>query len=75
MPYVRKSFWKHYKDGMKYILHLDDAGCSKMLSGVADAYKKSHEKDFSFLDAEIIDACYNSPANANSVVQYAHDMT
>ena len=19
MPYVRKSFWKHYKDGLRYI--------------------------------------------------------
>ena len=24
VPYVRKSFWKHYKDGYKYILGIDD---------------------------------------------------
>ncbi len=24
VPYVRKSFWKHYKDGLKYIAHFDE---------------------------------------------------
>lgn len=42
---------------------------------VANAYKKSHKKDFSFLDVEIVDACYHAPAYADDVVQYAYDMT
>jgi ribonucleoside-triphosphate reductase len=25
VPYVRKSFWKHYKDGLIYLLGVDDA--------------------------------------------------
>ena len=26
VPYVRKSFWKHFRDGIKYIDNLDDVG-------------------------------------------------
>lgn len=32
VPYVRKSFYKHYKDGCKYIGNLDDDNLEKIIS-------------------------------------------
>ena len=75
VPYVRKSFWKHFNDGMKFILHLDDSGCKKMLDEIATAYKKATEKEFDYLNVEIANKCYSAPSNAKEVVEYANEMT
>lgn len=41
VPYVRKSFWKHYKDGLKYIAHeKEDKDWSYDHSIEDDRYKK-----------------------------------
>ena len=45
VPYVRKSFYKHYKDGMKYLkkMDIDTTIYNSSLSIVDDLYKKYEE--------------------------------
>lgn len=60
VPYVRKSFYKHYKDGCKYIGNLDNENIDKVVSyaikedlGIENDYFKE----------------------AKDIYQYAYDMT
>ena len=60
IPYVRKSFAKHYKDGLKYIARIDDIDCE--IVNMLD-----NAKDWSIDDSEYI--AYNK-----NVYDYAIDM-
>lgn len=62
VPYVRKSFWKHYKDGLKYIEKLSNNEFEKE-TYLADQYD--------IKDCSITDALYVY----NNAYQYATDMT
>ena len=66
VPYVRKSFWKHYHTGLKYIANLDIRW----------------EKDFNHIEAHPEDYPICMPGETDgiaseypNVVQYAMDMT
>lgn len=71
VPYVRKSFYKHYRDGMKYLCN-----CNWNLNNYledSDTYKKIIDipiNDYSAYLNEIDDA-----GDFNKVYQYAMDMT
>ena len=41
VPYVRKSFWKHYKDGLKYIENKSDEEISDIMNNVGETGKRS----------------------------------
>ena len=41
VPYVRKSFWKHYKDGLKYIENKSDEEISDIMNNVGETDKCS----------------------------------
>lgn len=41
VPYVRKSFWKHFKDGMKYFCHSEYIEDPKKMLSIEDNYYKS----------------------------------
>lgn len=41
VPYVRKSFWKHFKDGMKYFCHSEYIEDPKEMLSIEDNYYKS----------------------------------
>ena len=41
VPYVRKSFWKHFKDGMKYFCHSEYIEDPKGMLSIEDNYYKS----------------------------------
>ena len=43
IPYVRKSFYKHYKDGLKYIANLSDKDIESEMSTSVDVGKISIE--------------------------------
>jgi ribonucleoside-triphosphate reductase len=47
VPYVRKSFFKHFKNGMKYIENADIAGYHDGLS-IEDAQYKAREKAYQY---------------------------
>ena len=59
VPYVRKSFWKHYKDGLKYIENVEDAEELKIVPNGPEA-------------VSITESGYNTYPKAYS---YAMDMT
>ena len=71
VPYVRKSFYKHYRDGMKYFCN-----CNWNLNNYledSDTYKKIIDipiNDYSAYLNEVDDA-----GNFDKVYQYAMDMT
>lgn len=71
VPYVRKSFYKHYRDGMKYLCN-----CNWNLDNYLkdnDTYKKIIDipiNDYSAYLNEVDDA-----GDFNKVYQYAMDMT
>ena len=58
VPYVRKSFWKHYKDGLKYIEKLDEGEIDRELSlapnylpvdiSIEDEYAFSYEDAYKY---------------------------
>ena len=60
VPYVRKSFYKHYSDGCKYIGHLDENNISKVVE-----YAKNNM-------LSIEDEYFKED---NEIYQYAYDMT
>ena len=62
VPYVRKSFWKHYKDGLKYIEKLSSNEFEKE-TYLADQYD--------IKDCSITDTLYAY----NNAYKYAMDMT
>ena len=63
VPYVRKSFWKHYVDGLRYVEGLKDEIVEKEIA-IADGYTAA---DFS-IDDESIYTYYDA-------YKYAYDMT
>lgn len=71
VPYVRKSFYKHYRDGMKYLCN-----CNWNLNNYlkdSDSYKRIIDipiNDYSAYSNEIDDV-----GDFNKVYQYAMDMT
>lgn len=71
VPYVRKSFYKHYRDGMKYLCN-----CNWNLDNYledSDSYKRIIDipiNDYSAYSNEADDA-----GNFDKVYQYAMDMT
>lgn len=71
VPYVRKSFYKHYRDGMKYLCN-----CNWNLNNYledSDSYKKIIDipiNDYSAYSNEIDDV-----EDFDKVYQYAMDMT
>lgn len=60
VPYVRKSFYKHYADGCKYIGNLDDYNINEVV-GYAKRMQFGIENDYFKEDADIY--------------RYAYDMT
>lgn len=71
VPYVRKSFYKHYRDGMKYLCN-----CNWNLNNYledSDSYKRIIDipiNDYSAYSNEI-----NDVGDFDKVYQYAMDMT
>ena len=71
VPYVRKSFYKHYRDGMKYLCN-----CNWNLNNYledSDSYKRIIDipiNDYSAYSNEIDDV-----GDSDKVYQYAMDMT
>ena len=71
VPYIRKSFYKHYRDGMKYLCN-----CNWNLNNYledSDSYKRIIDipiNDYSAYSNEIDDA-----GDFDKVYQYAMDMT
>ena len=61
IPYVRKSFYKHYKDGLKYICKLSDTDIERETFLSIDVTELPIDDDYAF--------CYNE------AWQYATDMT
>lgn len=72
VPYVRKSFYKHYKDGMKYFFNVDSWNIEELI--------KDSDKYNSIVDIPINDfGIYNNEqddfGDYDKVYQYAIDMT
>ena len=72
VPYVRKSFYKHYKDGMKYFCECDDWNFNDLLED-DDRYNE-------IIDVPIDDYGYyinyaDDGGDYNKVYQYACEMT
>ena len=72
VPYVRKSFYKHYKDGMKYLCEIDDWNLNELL--VDD------EEYSDIIDVPINDYGYyinyaDDGGDYDKAYQYAMDMT
>lgn len=66
VPYVRKSFYKHWKDGLKYLKHT-------VLDNIEDNLKEKIIKKFNS-ELAINSEEYLHPVFSN-VYQYAYDMT
>ena len=66
IPYVRKSFWKHFKDGLQYI----ELSRSSLLSSEEGLIYQILEQDWSNKSIE-----ENDYKNWNSAYNYALDMT
>ena len=64
VPYVRKSFMKHYKDGLKYVEEYKEEKIENILGEILDGDKVE--------DIEITDKKYK---NHKKAWQYAYDMT
>ena len=72
VPYVRKSFYKHYKDGMKYLCECDDWNFDNLLED-DDRYNE-------IIEVPIDDYGYyinyaDDGGDYDKVYQYAMDMT
>lgn len=71
VPYVRKSFYKHYRDGMKYLCN-----CNWNLDNYledSDTYKKIIDIPINDYSAYLNEA--DDARNFDKVYQYAMDMT
>lgn len=71
VPYVRKSFYKHYRDGMKYLCN-----CNWNLDNYledSDTYKKIIDIPINDYSAYLNEA--DDAGNFDKVYQYAMDMT
>ena len=65
VPYVRKSFWKHYKDGLKYIENKSDEEISDIMNNVGETDKCS----ITFFSID------NTDTKPNLTYKYAMDKT
>ena len=76
VPYVRKSFYKHYKDGLKYICEIDNWNFDDLLEDINYDYHTNYTitdikiNDYRFYPNEIDDV-----GDFNKVYKYALDMT
>lgn len=43
VPYVRKSFFKHYKDGLKYVETFEDARIQDILDNITAVAEATHD--------------------------------
>ena len=72
VPYVRKSFYKHYKDGMKYFCNINDWNLNNLLED-SDKYNDIIQvpiNDYNFYINMVEDM-----GDFDKVYQYAMDMT
>lgn len=72
VPYIRKSFYKHYKDGLKYLCNIDSWDIEELISD-SEEYNDIKDipiNDFRFYRNEIDDF-----GEYNKVYEYAMDMT
>lgn len=67
VPYVRKSFWKHFKDGIKYIY--GDGELNSVVKGIVDLVEATGS-DTLPIDSD----CYKSESNTKAY-KYAMDKT
>lgn len=77
VPYVRKSFWKHYKEGLKYLESVDNAEELKIEPGDAteisitstgyDTYPKAKEFAFDMTRKEVYQAIEGLYHNLNTL--------
>ena len=68
LPYVRKSFYKHFKDGLKYLLNYDVLSMEYHNADLMDL----NDRDIDITTISIEDSSYKSEPIA---YQYAMDMT
>lgn len=82
VPYVRKSFWKHYKDGLKYICNLEYVWEKEFPSeyeetpelcsidrhmGIADQWEKAYEYAMDMTTKELQQAVEGMYHNLNTL--------
>ena len=82
VPYVRKSFWKHYKDGLKYVCNLEyvwekefpseyeetPESCSiDRHMGIADQWEKAYEYAMDMTTKELQQAVEGMYHNLNTL--------
>ncbi|MGL5913551.1 MAG: anaerobic ribonucleoside-triphosphate reductase [Bacteroidales bacterium] len=75
VPYVRKSYYKHYKDGLKFVEHLDDSEIGAVLNRLLCKETLDKNDNFEFLeitDLSISDKKYEEYPN---VKNYADELT
>lgn len=72
VPYVRKSFYKHYKDGIKYFCDSDDWGLDNLLE---DDEKYNNITDIPINDYGYYVNIIDDGGDYNKVYNYAMDMT
>ena len=61
VPYVRKSFWKHYKDGLKYVSKLSEEEINRYTTLAIDSSELSIVDEYAF--------------DYDDAYEYAYDMT
>ena len=72
VPYVRKSFYKHYKDGMKYLCEYDNWNFDNLLE---DDDRYNEITDIPINDYGYYTNYADDGGNYDKVYQYAMDMT
>lgn len=72
VPYVRKSFYKHYRDGMKYFCNCPDWSLKDILE---DDERYNDIIEISITDYEYYMNEYDDSGDFDKVYQYAMDMT
>ena len=71
VPYVRKSFWKHFKDGLEYI---DNSGSDHFLYGIDTARQPIDDYINSTVDSETVPLVKTAKL-CTKAYKYAMDMT
>lgn len=70
VPYVRKSFYKHFKDGMKYIENADIAGYNDQMSLADEKYlirPKAYKYAMDMTEKELMQAVEGMYHNLNTL--------
>lgn len=80
VPYVRKSFYKHFKDGLKYVenytVDIKDLGISKRTSIVDKKYKnfsKAYSYAYEMTERETYQAVEGMYHNLNTLQSRSGD--